>query len=158
MLKLFFAAWNVVVAVLVAGALWPAIPAAGTVGTLVETWLGLHLFIAAVIGLALAIAASRVYAGLGTKICLALAVFAIVGAAIPLLAILRVARQYQAEISWVDHFRVMGREPSLPRHPNQTVGFGPVDGQTLYADIYLPEQAPRGKSAPVVMLHGGGDI
>jgi hypothetical protein len=158
LLTLFAAIWNTAVLLIVAGVLFPQIPRVGTIGTLLESWFSLHIVIAGIIGFLLALGARRLSTSRLSKIAVALPLLATIGALIPLVALVRAAHRHGAPISWSDHLRVLGRQPALPRHPNQTLEFATVDGKPLSVDIYRPAVAPRGLSAAVLMMHGGGYI
>jgi acetyl esterase/lipase len=150
--------WTALVFVIVIGVLVPRIPLLGTVGTLLESYFSLHIAIAALIGALLALLTRRLDRGRAAMITALFALAATLGSLVPLAALVRAAHRYNAPIRWSDHLRVMGTAPSLPHHPNQTIGFASVDGKNLYADIYLPATKPSGLSAPVLMMHGGGYI
>jgi acetyl esterase/lipase len=158
LLTVFAAFWTAVVFAIVFSALFPRIPRGGTVGTLLESYLTLHIVIAGALGFFLALWARRLGASRVATVTAVFALAATLGSLIPLAALVRTAHRYGATISWFDHLLVMGRGPAFPRHPNQTVEFGSVDGKALYADIYLPVRPPSGLSAPVLMMHGGGYI
>jgi acetyl esterase/lipase len=139
-----------------AGASIPRLPILGAIGTVFESIFSLHLVIAGFVGLVLAVAAWRRGAGSAAVAATAFAVVAIVGATIPLLSMVRAARFYGADISWIDHLQAIARFSAQP--PNQTVLYGMVGEKKLYADVYLPANPPAGKSAPVLVMHGGGFI
>jgi acetyl esterase/lipase len=149
---------TVLVFVNIVGALFPTIPGVGVLGTLLESFVSLHIVIAGVFGILLALAARK--AG-GSRLAEHLAEIAMIATAastVPLATIAGTARGYDTPISWTDHLRIMGRAPAVPEHPNQTVAFATIEGKTLYVDIYLPAHPPTGLSAPVLMMHGGGYI
>lgn len=154
----FAGIWTAAVFAIVAGALFPRIPLVGTLGTLLESWCSLHLAIAGMIGFFLALLAQRAGGSRLATITAELALIATAGSTIPFAALAGTAHGFDAPISWSDHLRVMGRQPTPSRYPGETVRFAVVGGKTLYADIYLPARAPSGLSATVLMMHGGGYI
>lgn len=150
------------VVVIVVGALFPPIRLIAVIGCLFESFFTVHVFLAGLVGVALAVWARRLGGRRATTIILWLAITATVGAALPILALARAARRYGAPISWTAHLRVAAPGPRAT--PDQTQLFATVDGKSLYLDIYLPESLAGGPSAgtaatlsaPVVMIHGGG--
>ena len=145
----------------VVGALFPPTRLIATIGTLVESFFTLHVFIAGFVGIVLSLLAARLGLGRGTAVILGLAVLATVGAAVPFFAQVRTAHRYGATISWTDHLRVAAPGPRAT--PEQTTLFATVDGKPLYLDVYLPKDAGYSpltgstvRFAPVVMIHGGG--
>jgi acetyl esterase/lipase len=147
---------------IVAGVLFPSIPLLGAIGTLIESFFSLHILLAGLVCIALAMWARQLGGRLAVTIILWMAIAATVGAAVPIFALVRAAHRSDASISWARHLRVVAREPRAT--PDQTQLFATVDGKSLYADIYQPDSsllrqpadAPAPLSAPVVMIHGGG--
>jgi acetyl esterase len=146
--------WMGGIFLIVAGVLLPGIPVLGTIGTLLESFLSLHIVILAIIGLFLALAARRLGGGRIATTAAAFAILATAGGIVPLVAIVRAARFYGASISWTDHLRVTAPGTNAP---SQTVLYATIDGAKLYADIYLPAKT-GGVSAPVLMMHPGGYV
>jgi len=150
------------VVVIVIGALFPPIRLIAAIGCLFESFLTVHVFLAGVAAIALAVWARQLGGRRATTIILCAAIAATVGATIPILALSRTANRYGASISWTAHLRVAAPGPRAK--PDQTQLFATVDGKNLYLDIYLPAQFAEGSStgtaaalsAPAVMIHGGG--
>ncbi len=140
------------------GALFPRLPILGVIGTLLESFFSLHLLLAALVALALALLARRRTPGRAANVALVLGLLAALGSAIPLAALVRTASHYHAPISWSEHLRLT--TPFAAPPPDQTVLYATVDGKSLYADVYLPSNPlPAGeKSAAVLTVHGGGYI
>jgi hypothetical protein len=144
---------------IVVGVHFPTIPWVGAIGTLVESFSSLHVVIAAVLGLLLALWARRLGGRGGVSLLVALAAIATVGAIVPVVALARAAHRYGAPISWADHLRVA--VPGPPAVPDQTQLYATVDGKDLYLDIYLPATLANSASlsgaplsAPVVAQLG----
>lgn len=150
------AIWTGIVFLIIAGVLLPRLPVLGAFATLFESFFSVHILIAGIIGLSLALAARRYGAGRLAIITAALAFATILGAIVPIVAMARAANRYGATISWADHLRAIARFRAAP--PDQTVLYTTVDGKNLYADIYLPPNPSAQTSAPVLMMHGGGYI
>jgi acetyl esterase/lipase len=150
------------VVVIVVGALFPPVRLIAVIGCLFESFFAMHVFLAGLAGIALAVWARRLGGGRATTGVVWLAIAATVGAAIPVLALARTAHRYGASISWTAHLRVAAAGPRATS--DQTQLFATVDGKSLYLDIYLPASSAGGSSAgtsaslsaPVVMIHGGG--
>jgi acetyl esterase/lipase len=142
----------------VAGAQFPRLPVLGVIGTSLESFFSLHLLLAALVGLALALLARRRTPNRAAKFAVVCGLLAMLGALVPLIALMRTAHQYDAQISWLDHLHVGARSVAPAAH--QTVLYATVDGKNLYADVYLPANpvAPPAKSAPILMMHGGGYV
>jgi acetyl esterase/lipase len=142
----------------VAGALFPRLPVLGAIGTFLESFFSLHLVLAALAGLALALLARRRAPNRAANFAVVCGLLAALSAIVPLGALVRTAHQYGADISWTDHLHARARFAAPTS--NQTVLYATVDGKNLYADVYLPANslAPTGKSAPVIMMHGGGYV
>jgi acetyl esterase/lipase len=141
---------------IVLGALFPSIGWVGAFGTVLESFFSLHIFLAGVIAIALALWALRLNEGRATTVILWLAIASTAGAILPIGVLVGAAHRAGAPISWWDHLRVAAPGPEA--EPDQTMAFATVDGKTLYTDIYLPGEAgsATAPSAPVVMIHGGG--
>jgi acetyl esterase/lipase len=150
------------------GALFPAIPWIGAIGTLFVSSFSLHVVIAGLVGLLLALWAHSLGVPgrrAGSSTIAFLALIAVLGALVPLVAMVRAAHRYGATISWGNHLRVAAPGPRAT--PDQTQIYTTVDGKPLSLDIYLPPSLatlggsgatslPGPLSAPVVMIHGGG--
>jgi acetyl esterase len=141
---------------LVTGALFPRLLLIGVIGTLVESFFSLHLILAALVGLVLALLDRRRAPGRLANFVIVCALLAALGSIIPLIALVRTASQHGAQISWLDHLHVTTRFVSAP--PDRTISFATIDGKNLYADVYLPAATSAAKSAPVLVMHGGGYI
>jgi acetyl esterase len=148
--------WNVAVLLIIVGALFPRLLLLGVIGTVLESFFSLHLVLAALAGLLLALLLGRRDATRATNIALACAILATLGSLVPLIALTRTASHCGVDISWFDHLRVISRFKAAP--PDQTMLYATVDGKNLYADVYLPSPSPATKSAPVLVMHGGGYI
>ena len=170
-------AWVVTlpVAAIVVGALFPPFRLIAVIGTIFASFFTVHVFIAGWVGILLAMCARRLGGRTATMVVLWLAILATVGAAVPIVALHRMANEYGSPISLADHMRVVAPGPKPA--PDQTKLFATVDGKNLYLDIYLPPGSSSGNasaasssppamamsmkpaaplSAPVVMIHGGG--
>jgi acetyl esterase/lipase len=147
---------TLVVFAIVLGVLCPFIPWLGAFGTVLESFFSLHIFLAGVIAIALALWALRLGGERATTVILWLAIASTAGAAVPIGTLEGAAHRAGASISWVDHLRVAA--PGPVAKPNQTLVFATVEGKILRADVYLPGKAgsATAPSAPVVMIHGGG--
>lgn len=150
--------WILFVASIVIGALCPQIPVLGVVGAGFESDLSLHVFLAACLGVVLAVLARRKRVGLWSNAILCLSLLVAAGALLPLVKLVRTAREFGAPISWTDHLLATTQKSALPQRLSQTVRFAKIAGQDLYADIYLPSSPAEGPSAAVLMMHGGGFI
>jgi len=141
----------------VLGAVVPAIPALGTIGTLLESFLTLHIVLLASVGTALAWYAVVNGAGRFTRTIAILGVATIAGSLVPLVALARLAHQTGTPLSWIDHLRIVPGGPALV--PDDTQLYASPDGKPLHVDIYRPRQAGLDRrSTPVVMMHGGGFV
>jgi acetyl esterase len=162
-------AWVVTlpVVVIVVGALFPPARLIAVIGSVLVSFFTLHVFLAGLVGIALAAWALGLGGRHGATIIHILAIAATIGAAVPLIALVRMAHHYDAPISWSEHLRVLAPQSK----PDQTQLFATVDGKNLYLDIYLPPGSAIGSpsamamsmarasstnSAPVLMIHGGG--
>lgn len=157
-LTLIAAVWSGAIFLIILGALLPRVPLIGVIGTLLESFFSLHLLLTALIALVLALLARRRAPSHAANAAIALSLVAAMGAAIPLAALARTASQYDAPISWSDHLRLTAPFVAPPR--DQTILYATVDRKDLYADVYLPPNAPPAseKSAAVLVMHGGGYI
>jgi acetyl esterase len=137
------------------GALFPRRGLLATIGTLAESFFALHVLLAGLVAIGLAMWARRLGGRRGAAIILVLALLATAGAAIPFFAQVRLAHREGASISWAQHLRVLS--PARPVRPDETKMFATVDGKTLDLDVYLPKETGNPAAvAPVVMIHGGG--
>lgn len=155
------AAVTLLVVVIVMGALFPPTRLIAVIGSVFVSFFTLHVVLAGLAGIMLALLARRLGGQRATTIILWFAILATVGAAAPLVALVRLAHHYSAPISWAAHLRAAAPGPRPT--PDQTQLFATVDGKRLYVDIYLPSSAASRSSsgtstpaAPVVMIHGGG--
>ncbi len=140
---------------LVLGALVPSIPVIGTFGTLAESFATLHVLLLAVLGTICAGLALVAGAGRFTKAIAILGSVATLGAILPLVALMRLAHQTGTSLSWVDHLRIVAAESAPAADDSQL--YAEFDGKSLYVDVYRPQPAARkGRSTPVIMMHGGG--
>lgn len=147
--------WATCAFLIVLGALFPSLPVLGLIGTILESFLSLHIVILGVIGVLLASAAWQLGSRRGAAVSATLAALAGIGALIPLLSLTRAARGNGAPISWSDHLRITA--PGGTARPNATVRFATIDARDLYADVYLPPRS-GGLSSPVLMMHPGGYV
>jgi acetyl esterase/lipase len=161
LVTLLAAAVTLLVVVIVVGALFPPARLIAVIGSVFVSLFTLHVVLAGLMGVTLALLARRLGGHRATTIILWLAMLATVGAAVPLVALTRLAYRYSAPISWAAHLRAAAPGPRPA--PDQTQLFATVDGKRLYLDIYLPageaSRSPSGTAtltAPVVMIHGGG--
>ena len=142
---------------IVTGALLPGIPFVGVFGTAFESFLSLHIVLAAVAALLLALAAWWMRGGRVAAITAALSAVATLAGLIPLCALIAAAHREGASVSWQQHLHVTAIGPAAT--PDETVLYATLGGQKLYADVYLPDQ--RTYSAPwptAFMMHGGGFV
>ena len=158
---------------LVLGILVPPAGVLSAIGTLLESAFSLHIFLASAVALLLALFARRLGGRGAAKLAILLAAFALIGALVPLVALVRAANRYGAVIVWGEHLRA--RAPWGAAKPDQTQLYATVEGKPLYADIYLAKgndgasassSAPAGATsssasagatnAAVLMIHGGG--
>jgi acetyl esterase/lipase len=171
----FFAAvLTLLVAVIVVGVFIPSTNFVSVIGTIFISFFTLHVFLAGLVAILLALWARSLGGRTGVMIILVIAILATVGATVPIISLVRAADRYGAKISWSDHLRVIAAGPRAM--PDQTKVFATVDGKDLKVDIYLPSSsAARGgasiiavtgdghvfrggpsPTAPVVSIHGGG--
>jgi hypothetical protein len=150
LLTLLAALVTLFVVVIVLGALFPPTRLIAVIGTVAESLFTLHVILAGLVGVALSLWALRLGGRRATAITLALAIFATVGAAIPLIALVRMAHRYGAPISWTEHLHVAAPRPRAT--PDQTKLFATVDGKSLYLDVYFPKDAGYGPLAASTML------
>jgi hypothetical protein len=97
------------------------------IGSVFVSFFTLHVLLAGLVGVMLALLARRLGGHRATTIILWLAILATVGAAVPLFALVRLARHYSAPISWAAHLRAAA--PGLRPTPDQTQLFATVDGK-----------------------------
>lgn len=152
------ALWILFVASIVIGALCPQLPVLGVVGASFESTLSLHVFLGACLGMVLAVLARRRRVDLWSNAILCLSLLVATGALVPVVKLVRTAREFGAPISWTNHLLATTQKSALPERLSQTVRFATIGGQDLYADIYLPSSPASGPSAVVLMMHGGGFI
>ena len=123
---------------IVTGALLPGIPFVGVFGTAFESFLSLHIVLAAVAALLLALAAWWMRGGRVAAITAALSAVATLAGLIPLCALIAAAHREGASVSWQQHLHVTAIGPAAT--PDETVLYATLGGQKLYADVYLPDQ------------------
>jgi acetyl esterase/lipase len=148
--------WTAILFLIVAGALFPGLPVLGVVGTVFESVFSLHLVIAGVVGLVLALLVWRMGGGRLASATIVLAVVATAGAIVPVTGLVHTAHRYGAIVSWTDHLHAAARFKAAP--PDQTVLYATIETKKLYADIYLPANPTNRTSAPALMMHGGGYV
>ncbi|HKV06302.1 MAG TPA: alpha/beta hydrolase [Candidatus Acidoferrales bacterium] len=143
--------------VIVVGVFIPSTNLVSVIGTIFESFFSLHVFLAGLIAIALAVWARRLGGGRAVTVVLWLAILATIGSTIPTFALVRAAHRAGAPISWTGHLRVTA--PGAQAVPDQTKLFATVGGKNLSLDVYLPARVgtgPASASAPVVSIHGGG--
>ena len=142
---------------IVTGVLVPAIPYLGPFGTLCESFLTLHVVLAAFTSLSLSFAAWRMRGGKLAAITAAVSAAAVCAALVPLSALTTAAHREGASLSWGQHLHLTAIGPSA--RPDETDLYATVGGQQLYLDIYRPDQRQHPGPWPTVfMMHGGGFI
>lgn len=140
---------------IVTGALLPSIPYLGVFGTALESFLSLHIVLAALAALLLSLAAWRVRRGKAAAITAALSAVASLATLVPLCALIAAAHREGASISWQQHLHVTAIGPAAT--PDDTVLYATIGGQKLYADVYLPQRQTYSSPWPTAfMMHGGG--
>ena len=142
---------------IVTGALLPGIPFLGVIGTLCESFLSLHIVLAALAALLLSLALWRVRRGKVAVITAAASAAVVAAALVPLYILTMAAHREGTSLSWRQHLHVVAIGPTAL--PDETVLYATVGGQKLYADIYLPDRQTHPSPWPTVfMMHGGGFI
>ena len=140
----------------VAGTLAPGIPAVGAIGTVIYSAVSLHLLLLGGAGLLCAGWALRLGGRRFVTVLAAVALAATVGAAVPLVPIVRAAHSYGASIDWLEHARVTG--PTFAGTV-ETVAFARLGETELKMDVYRPSaRVGAQKSAPVFMMHPGSYV
>ena len=142
---------------MVTGVLLPAIPFLGVFGTLCESFLSLHIVLAAFAALLLAFVAWRIRRRKSAAIAAALSAFVTLAAVVPLSSLVMAAHREGTSISWKQHLHLTAIGPTAM--PDETALYAVVGGQRLYADIYLPDRQVHPSPWPTVfMMHGGGFV
>ena len=142
---------------IVTGALIPGIPFLGVLGTLCESFLSVHLVLAALAALLLSLAAWRVRRGKVAAIAATASAVVVCGALVPLYVLTMAAHREGVPLSWWQHLHLTAIGPTA--RPDETALYATVGGQKLYADIYLPERQIHPSPWPMVfMMHGGGFV
>ena len=142
---------------IVTGVLLPGIPFLGTLGTLCESFLSLHIVLAALVALLLAFAVWRARRGKVAATTAILSALVALGAVVPLYALVAAAHREGASISWAQHLHLTAIGPTAL--PDETALYATVGGEKLYADIYLPDRQIHPSPWPTVfMMHGGGFV
>jgi acetyl esterase/lipase len=141
---------------IVVGELFPKLPAIGIFGTVLASIFALHIALAACLAALIALLALFAGGRRWAQVTLVFASLALLGALIPLGALVRAAHRYGASICWTHALRPLQRAER--RAPSQSPLFATIDGGPLYLDVYLPSTPSAAKSAPVLMLHGGGYV
>jgi acetyl esterase/lipase len=147
---------TLVVFPIVLGEVFPALPAIGIFSTVLASIFALQIVFVALLAFVIAFAALRLVGRRWARLALLFAALAFLGSLIPLGALVRAAHLYGAPISWMHALRPLKRAER--RSPSQSLTFATIDGKPLFLDLYLPTTAAPGKSAPVLMLHGGGYV
>lgn len=142
------------VVVIVVGALVPPFRLIAVIGTIFESFFTVHVFVAGLVAILLALWARHLGGRTGATIIHCVAILATIGAAVPIAALHHMARRYHAPISLMEHLRVI---PAGPRPmPDQTQLFATVGGKNLYVDIYLPASSANRDDATIVAVTGDG--
>ncbi|WP_338604208.1 alpha/beta hydrolase [Saccharopolyspora sp. SCSIO 74807] len=144
---------SIVVAVLVLGALIPALPVVGSFGSVV----GRRPFEFALTGLLVVLLSWMAWRSQARRsaICgLATGSITLLGALAVLGAQLGYAHSHGADVGFADV--VQGGRPMPP--PDRTVTFGTVQGEPLRAGIWLPRNDSGAARPAVVWIHGGGFV
>jgi acetyl esterase/lipase len=151
------AALTLLLVVIVAGVFIPSTNLVSVIGTVFESFFTVHIFLAGLAAIALALWARSLGGRAAVTVILWLAILATIGSTIPIFALVRMAHLYGATISWSEHLRVAAPGPRAA--PDQTKLFATVDGKNLFLDIYLAHPSggsAAGAGAAVVSIHGGG--
>jgi acetyl esterase len=142
---------------IVMGVLLPGIPFLGTLGTLFESFLSLHIVLAALAALLLALTVWRVRYGKVAATVVGLSALVTLASVVPLYSLVTAAHREGASISWGQHLHLTAIGPTAL--PDETALYATVGGQKLYADIYLPDRQLHPSPWPTVfMMHGGGFV
>lgn len=144
---------SAVVAVLVLGALIPALPMVGALGSVV----GRRPFEFAVIGVLVVLLSWVAWRSQARRsaICgLATGSITLFGALVVLVAQLGYAHSHGAGVGFTDV--VAGGSRMQP--PDRTVTFGTVQGEPLRAGIWLPRNTSGAPRPALVWVHGGGFV
>jgi acetyl esterase/lipase len=142
---------------IVTGVLLPGIPLLGALGTICESFLSLHIVLAALVALLLSLAVWRVRRGKVAATVGALSALVALTAVVPLNSLVTAAHREGASISWWQHLHLTAIGPTAM--PDETALYATVGGQKLYADIYLPDREVHPSPWPTVfMMHGGGFV
>ena len=121
---------------------------------MLESFLTLHIVLLASLATVFAWFAVARWAGRFTRVIAILGVAVVAGS---LVALVRLAHQTGAPLSWALHLRVVPGGPALV--PDETELYASPEGKPLHVDIYRPRQSGLGgRSTPVVMMHGGGFV
>ena len=142
---------------IVTGVLLPDIPFLGTLATLCESFLSLHIVLAALAALLLAYTVWRVRRGKVAATVMALSSLVTLASLVPLYSLVTAAHREGASISWGQHLHLTAIGATAL--PDETALYATVGGQKLYADIYLPDGQAHPSPWPMVfMMHGGGFV
>jgi acetyl esterase len=140
---------------IVTGVFFPAIPFVGLVGTLCESFLSLHIVLAAFAALLLSLATWRARRANVAAITAALSAVVACAALVPLRVLTTAAQREGTSLSWLQHLHVTAIGPTAT--PDETALYATLGGQKMYTDIYLPDRRTHPSPWPTVfMMHGGG--
>jgi hypothetical protein len=112
------------------GALLPAIPMLGAIGTAVISFFTLHMVVAALLATLLSYVSMRVTPYRAAKVCLILGVVSFISAWIPVIAFVNAASDYDADISWSTHWSAFAPEDMLG--PDETHVYAAPEGDDAW--------------------------
>ncbi|MCT1402956.1 alpha/beta hydrolase [Paenibacillus sp. p3-SID867] len=142
---------------LLLGVMVPTIPYIGDVGTILETFLSLHLVIISIIIVILSFIALCVGGKRACKIALTLSIVNVIGFSVPLVSIIKTANDYNVDISWSKHWSAKLSRGKADL--SKSIQYASVDGIKLHMDISLPDDYDSSANlTPVIFLHGGGFV
>jgi acetyl esterase len=139
---------------IVTGVFLPGIPFLGLFGTLCESFLSLHIVLAAFASFLLALAVWRIRRGKVAAVTAGASAVVTAIALVPLYSLVTAAHRQGTSISWLQHLHATAIGPTAIA--DKTALYATVGGQKMYVDIYLPDRQLHPSPWPTVfMMHGG---